>query len=276
MEYRMLVSDIDGTLLNSKSELTTGTIQAIRDAYDNGIIVTLATGRQLRGVIDIVKQIGISVPVILGNGAVVVDPLEQKTLLHQTLDEETTRAIVEVIRAHGLWSSVFVHTFEGVDTYYDLDPGFDEAYIFIHKHIPEVVQQVESLKEVAHLHPIKVLLIDRTEKVMPLYEDLQKLPQAFNMVVSDHDWPGFTLLECFHHKTTKASGIRHVAEIFNIPAEQIVAVGDNTNDFEMIEFAGLGVAMGNAHAALKERADWITKTNEQDGVAHLIRSKMLT
>ncbi|PWK11310.1 Cof-type HAD-IIB family hydrolase [Tumebacillus permanentifrigoris] len=276
MKYRMLVSDIDGTLLNSKGEVTPGTIQAIRDAYDNGIIVTLATGRQLRGVVDIVKQIGISVPVILGNGAVVVDPLAQKTLLHQTLDEETTKAILEVIQAHGLWSSVFVHTFEGVDTYYDLDPGFDEAYVFIHKHIPEVVQQVESLKEVAHLHPIKVLLIDRTEHVLPLYEALQKLPQTFNMVISDHDWPGFTLLECFHHRSTKASGIRHVAEIFNIPAEQVVAVGDNTNDFEMIEFAGLGVAMGNAHAELQERADWITKSNDQDGVAHLIRTKMLS
>ncbi|MBL0386427.1 HAD family phosphatase [Tumebacillus sp. ITR2] len=275
MTYKMLISDIDGTLLNSKMELSQATIEAIREAYDQGIIVTLATGRQLRGVVDIVKQIGISVPVILGNGAVVVDPLEQKTLLHQTLDVETTDAILDVIAAHGLWSSVFVHTFEGVDTYYDQDPGFAEAYIFIHTHIPEVVQQVESLKDVAHLQPIKVLLIDKTEKILPLYDDLKKLPQNFNMVISDHDWPGFSLLECFHYGTTKASGIQHIAEVFNIAPEQIVAVGDNTNDWEMIEFAGLGVAMGNAHPSLKERADWITKTNDEDGVAYLIREKML-
>lgn len=273
--YKLLVSDIDGTLLNSKGELTQGTIEAIRQAFDNGIIVTLATGRQLRGVLDVVQQIGISVPVILGNGVVVVDPLEQKTLLHQTLDEATTKAILDVIKAHGLWASVFVHTFEGIDTYYDQDPGFAEAYLFIHKQFPEVVQQVESLHDVAHLHPIKVLLIDKTEKVMPLYEDLQKLPNSFNMVISDHDWPGYTLLECFHYGSTKASGIQHVAEIFNIPAEQVVAVGDNTNDYEMIEFAGLGVAMGNAHATLKERANWITKTNDEDGVAHLIHTKIL-
>ncbi|KEO81282.1 Cof-type HAD-IIB family hydrolase [Tumebacillus flagellatus] len=275
MTYKMLISDIDGTLLNSKSELTEGTIQAIRDAHERGILVTLATGRQLRGVMEIVKQIGLSLPVILGNGAVVADPLEQKTHLHQTLDVETTHAILDVIAEHGLWSSVFVHTFEGVDTYYDQDPGFPEAYIFIHKHIPEVVQQVASLKDVAHLKPIKVLLIDKTEKILPLYEDLQKLPFDFNMVISDHDWPGFSLLECFHYGTTKASGIQHLADAFGIKPHEIVAVGDNTNDWEMIEFAGLGVAMGNAHQSLKDRADWITKTNDEDGLAYLIRKKML-
>ncbi len=273
MRYKMLVCDIDGTLLNSKSQLSEEVIAAVQEAYRQGVIVTLATGRQLRGVLEIVEQLGVSVPVILGNGVVIADPAKQETLLHRPLSEETTHRILDVIGSHGMWSSVFAHTFEGVDTYYDIDPGFDEAYIFIHKD-SGFAQQVEDLKTATGA-PIKVLLVDRPEKVNALVEDLRKLDVPFNMVISTHDFPDYTFLEMFHHESTKASGIEHLAAMFDIEREQIVAVGDNVNDLEMIEYAGLGVAMGNAAQPVKERADLITKSNDEHGVAHLIREYIL-
>jgi Cof subfamily protein (haloacid dehalogenase superfamily) len=274
MRYKMLVCDIDGTLLNSQSKLTPEVIAAVQDAHRAGVIVTLATGRQLRGVLSIVEELGVNVPVILGNGVVIADPAQRETLLHRPLERDTAHAILDVIRSHGMWAGIMGHTFEGVDTYYDIDPGFDEAYVFIHKDT-EFAKQVEDLKEVTH-EPIKVLLVERPEKVEALVEDLRKLEMPFNMVISTHDFPDYTFLEMFHHESTKASGIEHVAQLFNVPREQIVAVGDNVNDLEMIEYAGLGVAMGNAAAPVKEQADLITKSNDEHGVAHLIREYMLT
>ena len=275
MTYKMLVSDIDGTLLNSQGQLTPAVIGAIREAHEQGIIVTLATGRHLRGVKQIVQRIGVSVPVILGNGAVIVDPYKGETLLHRPLAPETTAAILDVIAKHGLWSSLFFHRAEGVDTLYDRDPGFAEAYLFIHKDQPDVAQQVEDLKAFAAQHPIKVLLLDTPNKVHSLAEDLSKLEHPFSMVVTDHDFPDYTFLECFAPALSKATGIEHLTKLFGLSPEQVVAVGDNVNDMEMIDYAGLGVAMGNATAELKRRADFVTKTNDQDGVAYLIREKML-
>jgi len=278
MTYKMLVSDIDGTLLNSRGQLTAGVKQAIREAHEHGVIVTLATGRQLRGVVPLIEELGVSVPVILGNGCVIVDPLKGETLLHRPLAHDATHAILDVIQKHGLWSSLMVHTYEGVDTYYDRDPGFEEAYLFIHKDLdPQVAVEVGDLRPHVSRDPIKVLLIDRTEKVMPLAEELTKLRQTvdFNMVVSHQEFPGYTFLETFHHLSTKAAGIEHLTRQFQLTPSQVVAVGDNVNDLEMIEYAGLGVAMGNAVAELKARADWTTTSHDEDGIAHLIHSKIL-
>ncbi|HEU4964799.1 MAG TPA: Cof-type HAD-IIB family hydrolase [Bacilli bacterium] len=277
MDYKMLVCDIDGTLLDSNSQLAPQVIEAIREAHKQGVVITLASGRPLRGVVPIARQLGVNVPVILGNGALIVDPLKQETLLHRGLDEATTHAILDVIAAHRQWAGVFTHAFEGIDTYYDRHPGHREALLFVNKD-PQVSQQVESLKQIAHLDPIKVLSIEKTESVKGLVQDLRSLAEErkFNFLSFDHDFPGFTFLECFEREATKARAIHHLARELGIAREQIVTVGDNLNDLEMVEYAGLGVAMGNAVPELRAKADWQTTTNDEYGVAHLIRERILT
>jgi 5-amino-6-(5-phospho-D-ribitylamino)uracil phosphatase len=277
MNYKMLVCDIDGTLLNSQGQLSDGVVQAIREATAQGVVVTLATGRQLRSVMHIVERLGVSVPIILANGAVIADPLNKKTILHRPLPWPTAHAVLDVIREHKLWSSVFTHTFEGTDTFYDLEPGFREAYLFIHKDTP-FVQQIDDLKSLTHLEPLKVLLVERPERVKPLADDLRELQKHhdFSLIVSDHDFPGYTFLEVFDPASTKAIGIAQLAETLGIEQSEIVAVGDNVNDLEMILYAGLGVAMGNATEQLKEIADWTTRSNDEDGVAYLIRERIFS
>ncbi|ASS76176.1 hypothetical protein CIG75_15335 [Tumebacillus algifaecis] len=275
MNYKMLVCDIDGTLLNSEGRLTDGVKGAIRDLHDQGVIVTLATGRNLRGVLPLIEELGVSVPVILGNGTVIVDPMKRETLLHRPLPLDTTHKILDVIRGHGLWSSVFVHTFEGIDTYYDRDPGFDAAYLFVNRD-PEISQQVADFRDVTGVEPLKVLLIDTPDKMKPLIEDLRKIDDhQFSMFISTYDFPGYTFLEMFDHASSKASGIDHLAKEFGIKPEEVVAVGDNANDLEMIRYAGLGVAMGQGVEELKQAADWTTKSNDEDGVAYLVHKWML-
>lgn len=276
MKYKMLVCDIDGTLLNPEGRLSDGVKQAVRDAHDAGVVVTLATGRQLRGVMHLVEELGVNVPVVLANGTVVADPLAKKTLHHKPLPWETTHAVLDVIKKHGIWSSVWTHTFEGVDTYFDIDPGFDVAYLFIHKDTPHAVQ-VDDLKAVTHVEPLKVLLLETPDKVLPIIKELEALQaeHKFTLLATDHDFPGYMLLEVYDEGSTKAVGIARLAADLGIEQSEIVAVGDNLNDLEMIEFAGLGVAMGNATARLKELADWTTKSNGEDGVAYLIREKIL-
>lgn len=276
MDYKMLVCDIDGTLLDSASRLAPEVIEAIREAHKQGVVITLASGRPLRGVIPVAKQLGVEVPVILGNGALVVDPLRQKTLWHRGLDEDTTHAIADLFHEHGQWGGVFTHAFEGVDTYYDRHPGHPEAQLFVNTD-PAVSQQVESLKQVAHLDPIKFLSIEKSEQVQGLVRDLKGLAEErnFNFLSFDKDFPGYTFLECFEREATKARAIHHLARDLQIDPSQIVTVGDNLNDIEMIEFAGLGVAMGNAVPELKAKADWVTASHDEHGVAHLIRERIL-
>lgn len=275
MTIKMLICDIDGTLLNSKGELTPGVIAAVQEAHQKGLIVTLATGRHLRGVVPIVEKLGVNVPVILSNGAIIVDPMKQETMLHHTIDLETTHAILDVIKKHDLWSSLFFHEFAGIDTFYDRDPGFPEAYYFVQQD-PTITKLVPDLKEITHANPLKVLLLEKTEKVLPLVEDLRKLDYKFNMVVSGHDFPGYTFLELNPYGITKASGIVHLAKLLGLDQSEIAAVGDNVNDIEMIEHAGLGVAMGNAAQELKAKAALLTKSNDEDGVAYLIREHLLS
>jgi Cof subfamily protein (haloacid dehalogenase superfamily) len=275
-KYKMLVCDIDGTLLNSQSKLTERTKETLKRAAEKGIHITLATGRRLDNAVPIAEELGIDVPLILANGTVIVDALNKQTLLHKPLPNEVVRRILPLLKQTGIWTRLYRHSFEGIETYYDRHPEIPEAWLFTSED-PKRGQHLDYTHDTLDFDPVNIVVLDTEEKVIPVIEELRKelLNLPFNLLVH-HDFPGYLLLEVMHHECSKASGIVFLADRLGIQPEEIVVVGDNVNDLEMVEYAGLGVAMGNAVQELKEIADEIAPTNDEDGVAWLVEKYFIS
>lgn len=267
--YKMLVCDIDGTLLNSRGELTQRTIHTLRQAAAKGAKITLATGRRLDNATPIAEQLGIDAPLILANGTVIVDALQRKTLLHHPLPKEVLQRLLPLLKETGVWTRLYRHAFDGAETYYDRDPDDPEAWLFASKD-PVRGQKRDYSPDTLDFDPVNIVVLDKQEKVEPLLDKLRKelIHLPFNLLVH-HDFPGRLLLEILHHQCSKASGIAYLADMFGIDRKEIIAVGDNVNDIEMIEYVGWGVAMGNAVEELKQVADEIAPSHDEDGVAWL-------
>jgi Cof subfamily protein (haloacid dehalogenase superfamily) len=268
--YKMLVCDIDGTLLNSLSKLTDRTKEALQKVSAKGIKVTLATGRRLDNAVPVAQKLGIHAPLILANGTVIVDVLNQKTLLHKPLPKQVVERLLPLLQKSNIWTRLYRHSFEGIETYYDRIPEIPEAWLFTSKN-PEKGQQLAYTHDSLDFDPVNIVVLDRQEKVDPIIEKIrQELIHApFNLLVHN-DFPGYLLLEILHHECSKASGIDFLAKQFGIRRDEVIVVGDNVNDLEMVDYAGWGVAMGNAVEELKEIADEIAPTNDEDGVAWLV------
>jgi Cof subfamily protein (haloacid dehalogenase superfamily) len=274
-KYKMLVCDIDGTLLNSQSQLTRRTKEVLHKVSANGIKVTLATGRRLVNAVPIAEELGIDAPLILSNGTVIVDVLNQKTLLHKPLPKNVVERILPLLQKSELWTRLYRHSFEGIETYYDRLPKIPEAWLFTSKD-PKRGQQLEYTHDSLDFDPVNIVVLDERNKVDPVIEKIQKelINTPFNLLVH-HDFPEYLLLEILHHECSKASGIDFLAKQMGIERDEIIVVGDNVNDIEMVEYAGWGVAMGNAVEELKAIADEIAPANDEDGVAWLAEKYFL-
>jgi Cof subfamily protein (haloacid dehalogenase superfamily) len=273
--YKMLVCDIDGTLLNKAGELTPRVKEALKAATQQGVRLTLATGRRLHNAIPVAQELNIDAPLILANGTVIVDPLHRETLFHQPLPPAVIEQVLPLVQEHGVWNRLYRHAFDGHETYYDSLPEASEAWLFASKD-PERGKHGPYAYDSLDFEPVNIALLDREDKIKPLIERFneirEKLP--FELLVH-HDFPGYLLVEFSHHECTKASGIGFLAEQWGIQPDEVIAVGDNVNDLEMIQFAGLGVAMGNAVEELKAIADVIAPSNEENGVAWIIEKYLL-
>ena len=262
----MLVIDIDGTLLNPEGEITPFTRAAVQAARQAGILVTLATARRYCNTAPVAIELGLDIPLILYDGALIVEyPLGGILHTHplpasvgqQAVDLLAGCAIQPVVHpSTGLAEEIWTGPAE-------LDNLWVEAYFTT---FPEQMRRLPYAGLCkGHPDPLRVVAFADEETIMGLLPAVSALDCSW--ITTKRGNYGSAEIVLMHPNCSKASGVKALAQHFGIPLEQVMALGDNNNDIQMLRSVGWGVAMGHAPDVVKAAARAVTASNQEDGVA---------
>jgi len=264
MAYKLMAVDIDGTLLNSKGEITPRTVKAIRNGVEKGLIFTIATGRPIQGVEYLNDILGLDLPYITYNGAMAVLGKSRKILWEQKLSPRDARDIINI----GQKFDVSMMIWKDNCLYVNRFDEKSEKYRSQSRVKPVIYNDVNEITENG---VTKILWYEDQDKLEKYLKELGNYLSG--NVTYFTSLPYF--LEFVDKRASKAIALEKLGQYFNIKQSEIIAVGDGFNDISMIEYAGLGVAMGNSHETIKQKADFVTLSNDNDGIAYVIEKFVL-
>lgn len=245
MKYKLLALDMDGTLLNSNHEISPKTEEWLHKAMAAGIHVCLSTGRNYNEAVPYGEQLGLDTPMITVNGSEVWRTPHE--LYHRELfDHQLIGQMYEIARKKDVY--FWAYAVEGL---YKEDNWN-----------PDLLERNHWLK-----------FGYTTEDDQLRYEINMELQNIHGLEITNSSPYNFEINPL---GVNKASGAAMVCELLGIQMSEVVAIGDSLNDLAAIQAAGLGVAMGNAQIAVKENADVVTASNDDDGIALIIRDYILT
>jgi len=262
--YRLIAIDVDDTLLTDDLEVTEGTKRALAAAVAQGCVVTLATGRMYPSAVKIATPLGLNVPIITYQGALIKNLIDGEVLYERPVPEDVALEVVAFAEEKGLHLQAYEN--DRLIALEDNDKA--KAYSAL-TNVPYEVQS--DFRAIAKRGTTKLLMIDEPEALDALIPELRDRLGARAHVTKSK--PHY--LEVVHPEATKGHALLHLAAHYGIPREETIAVGDSWNDHEMIESAGLGVAMGNAVESLKAVADYVTATNNEEGVREVVEKFIL-
>lgn len=263
-KIRLVAVDLDDTLLNQKNEISTHTADAITEAVKQGITVTLATGRMFCSAQAYAKQLGLNVPLITYNGALIRQALTEEELYHQPIEAAVAREILHYFKEQGLYIQSYMD-----DKLYVEEINDQAKWYMNHANVPAYALG-EKLYDSPE-GPTKLLAVTKPEDVP---QAIQKVVAKFGTLIgATSSKPGF--VEMMDKRVSKGLALAALAEKLGIPQEAVMAVGDSNNDLAMIRWAGFGVAMGNAKDTVKAEAQAVTASNQEDGVAAAIEQYVL-
>jgi Cof subfamily protein (haloacid dehalogenase superfamily) len=262
--YRLVVVDLDGTARSRRLGITPGVRDAIAAARARGVRVCVATGRMWRSAEPWVRALGVDSPAILYNGGQVLDFEAQRTLYERRLPAAAARAALELIRRD---PDVQPHLYVDDRVLVERLHPLTEAYTADDGLTAEVVPSFESFLAA---DPHKILTIGPELHIAGLERSVRSSGLPLHAVQSEPVY-----LEILPPGVSKGEALRAMLETLGLTAAETIAVGDNWNDVEMIEAAGLGVAMGHAPDGVRARADYVCGTAEEEGVRQVIERFVL-
>ena len=272
-KYKMIVTDMDYTLLGKDKNVSERNKAALKAAMDMGVHVVVATGRIYTSALYYAKLLGISAPIIASNGAIVRDEGSDKTLYQCLLPHTAIDEMIRLTREKGLYCHFF-----GKDTIFtERLINISTRYTEWNKYMAEedqvkikLLDTFEQMTEFEKSRIFKAVVVDDDEsKLRYIREEILKTGiVSVSKSLSDN-------IEVMSKEVSKGFAVSKLAEIFCIDKSEIITIGDNENDISMIEYAGLGVAMGNAEQCLKNVADYVTADYMDDGVAQVIEKFIL-
>lgn len=269
MAIKLIAIDMDGTLLNPQHEITPAVKEAIKAARDKGVAIVLATGRPFIGVLRYLVELDLQQKgqyCITNNGALVQQAASGDCVAEVTLNYNDYRYFEQLSRELG------VH-FQALTKSLLFTANKDISEFTVHESfltgIPLRYRTVEEMDKTATFP--KVMMIDPPEI---LDDAIRRIPQdvleRYTIMKSSPYY-----LEILNKKVNKGAGVKILSERLGLAREEIMAIGDQENDLAMLDFAGTGVAMGNGIDSVKSVAQFITKTNREDGVAYAIEKFVL-
>ncbi len=277
-EIKMIGLDLDGTVLNNKKEFSIRNKNAIKEAIKKGIVVLPATGRPLAGIPKEFLELEGVRYALSANGAVIYDILEEKKLYEDCMDFEMVLSILSKLKEIDIMADVFI---EGVgyvereilayNIQYAPSEELREYLLKTRNPVDDLLSFVASKKQ-----PIQKMTINfRTMEDGTLCgkEAVLNVLASYTQLSVVSGMP--TNLEVTKHTATKGNGLLVLGKLLGIEKDSIMACGDSGNDREMLRTVGLGVAMGNATPDVLEVADFVTTSNEEDGVACAIEHFVL-
>ena len=278
---KLLALDLDGTLLNSSGEISPTNKKAIKDAEDKGVLVTIATGRRFRDARPVGLKLNLNAPVICHNGALLKYAETLETVAVSILPNETLKEILRVGRRFGADALVSVDP-NGKGTL--LYETVSKENVPLQKYIEwskrlhgadaeTAVQHVENLAEIVDdYETVHVSFSGGCAAMADLETVLRgELKDTVNVLTTVYPRLDFTLIDILPPDASKGIGVEKLALLNNLKTENVMAMGDNFNDLEMLEYAGTPVLMGNAAPELLENPKYRqTLSNDESGVAHAI------
>ena len=287
MTISLLALDLDGTLLDSRGNISERNRAAIDSAREQGVHVALVTGRRFRDSRPVALELGLDVPLISHNGALTKHAATLQTVSVLPLPVTAARDALGVARTTGA-DALLSDDYEGLGVLvYDHIRGGNSAanrYISWAQRLHgeeeggRAVQQVNSLEEYLDHDPIHLSFSGGCEEMDHLEEILKtELGATVKILSTKYLEQDFTLLDVVNPAASKGAGVAAAAAELSVSREEIMAIGDNYNDLEMLLFAGTGVVMANAPLMLREIAGLHpTTSNREDGVALAIEQFILS
>ena len=285
MSIRLLALDLDGTLLNSRGQISERNRRALAATRSSGVRVAIVTGRRFRDARPIALELGLDVPVIAHNGALTKHAETLETVAVLPLPLAAARNAIQVGRAGGA-DPLISDDHEGLGVLiYDHLSGDNLAliqYVTWAKRIHgeesgAAVKQVTLVEEYLNHEPVHLAFSGGCEKMKQLEVELRReLKESVKIFCTTYARKDFALLDIVHPGASKGVGVAAAAAELGFSSDEVMAGGDNLNDLEMLEFAGTGVVMGNAELSLHEiKGLNATTSNDEDGVAIAIERFIL-
>ena len=271
MGIRFIALDIDGTLLNSSFQVSPSNRAAIAEATHRGIEVALVTGRRYDFAMPVATQIDSPLTMIVNNGAL-VRTKEGQTLLRHLLPKETARRVLEATEP---WREATAVVFDRPQANQVIlqsidweDPTRGGYYRRNRAYLAEAVPLESCLEE----DPIQIMYTGSVASMREAESTLRRVQFAeeFTLAATVYEDRDFSMIDVIHAGVTKGTTLAEWTANRAIVPEEILAIGDNHNDMEMLSFAGIPVVMGNCVPELKQRGWHITGSNDEDGVAAAI------
>lgn len=264
MDYKMIAIDLDDSLLDNDLMISPKNKEALYRAIEQGVIITIATGRMYISALVYAKQLGLDVPLITYQGGLVKSALSGQVLYNKSVPIDISQKIIGMARSKDAHLQIYIED----DYYFEKNNSYSEGY---GKNVGVMGKEVGPLDVFLTLEPNKLIIIQEPEKILEL-KDLfdETFGEEIEINISKPQYLEFT-----HKDASKGKALQHLAMSKGIDRENIMAIGDSYNDISMMRFAGLGVAMDNAPDDVKKWADYITGANYEDGVAQAINKFVL-
>jgi Cof subfamily protein (haloacid dehalogenase superfamily) len=281
LPIKLIALDIDGTLLDSQSQLSPENAAAITQIVERGIRVALVTGRRFNSAKLIATQLSHPVELIVSNGAL-VKSMEGETHYRRLLAAPTARKIIEATAEFRSYTGVIFDrdARQVIFEHIDWEGPFVGPYLRRHKsQVAEVAPLADCLNGE---DPVEVMFIGECETLRRIFrlldqpaEDGATARVDYSLALTEYEDRGISMLDALAPGVSKGEALREWAAGQGIHRDEVMAIGDNWNDREMLEYAGLPIVMGNAVADLKNRGWLETLSNDESGVAHALRRYVL-
>jgi Cof subfamily protein (haloacid dehalogenase superfamily) len=271
MAIRFIALDIDGTLLNSRFEVSAANRAAIAEATRRGVEVALVTGRRYDFALPVAKQIEAPLTMIVNNGAL-VRTKEGQTLLRHLLRRETARRVILATEAWRFAAAVVFDRPQANQVILQAIDWEDPARGGYYARNREFLAEAVPLESCLNEDPIQVMYTGSVTAMREAEMTLRRaqFAEEFALAVTVYEDRDFSMIDVIHPRVTKGATLAEWTATRGIAREEILAIGDNHNDMEMLSFAGIPVVMENSVAELKQRGWHVTRSNDEDGVAAAI------
>ena len=265
----LYISDLDGTLLNKKAELSDYTRETVSQLIRDGMLFSIATARS-QSATKMLSQLDINIPSVHLNGVLIYDYKKRKYIDCTPMDTDTANEIIRILKSFDRMS--FVYKFDsdcGINVEFErLSNQVERNFFEVRKDSDyKSFRQVDNIRAADDDRVIYFTMVDEYERLLPIYKEIAALPKAKATLYSDN-YSEMYFLEVFSIEATKASGVMKLKKMLN--ADRVVAIGDNLNDLEMLKAADLGIAVGDGAEEVKRQADLIIGNSFEDGVARYL------
>lgn len=265
MNIKMVALDLDGTTFNSKGELTDRTKNTLERAASNGVYIVVSTGRSFNSLPESIKSVeGISYA-ITSNGAHINKISTGEAIYNDYIHPDNIETILELKEKHNTGIEVFINGQAYIDepTYRDIEKNGSQfrsaAYVlWSRKPVPDIAMLMRENRGI--IENVN-FCFDGPDHLESAKADIQAIPNATVTTSFKNN------LEVGGPNTSKKTALVELMKMLGVERSELMCCGDAPNDIQMIELAGLGVAMGNAWGGTKDHADYVTASNDEDGVA---------